>query len=75
MTAQEMFEKLGYISLTKKYTKGKLKTIEYKSEVNKDWIKFHTEKQRFIEISGNGIFIQELKAINQQCKELKWLHE
>lgn len=30
MTAQEMFEKLGYISLTKNYIKGKLKTIEYK---------------------------------------------
>lgn len=25
MTAQEMFEKLGYISLTKNYIKGKLK--------------------------------------------------
>ena len=53
MTAQEMFEKLGYISLTKNYIKGKLKTIEYKNEVSKDWIKFYADKQQFIEISGN----------------------
>ena len=75
MTAKEMFEKLGYISLTKKYIKGKLKTIVYKNEVSKDWIKFYADKQQFIEISGNGIFIQELKAINQQVKELGWLDD
>ncbi len=73
MKAEEMFEKLGYISLTKKYTKGKLKTIEYKNEVSKDWIKFYADKQQFIEMSGNGIFVHELKAINQQVKELGWL--
>lgn len=75
MTAQKMFEKLGYISLTKNYIKGKLKTIEYKNEVSKDWIKFYADKQQFIEISGNGIFVQELKAISQQCRELGWLDE
>lgn len=75
MTAQEMFEQLGYTALTKKYTEGKLKTIEYKNEENKDWIKFHTENGRFIEINGNGVFIGELQAINQQCKELGWLDE
>lgn len=32
MTAQEMFEELGYTSLTKNYTEGKLKTIEYENE-------------------------------------------
>lgn len=73
MTAQEMFEQLGYTALTKKYTEGKLKTIEYKNEGNKDWIKFHTENGRFIEINGNGVFIGELQAINQQCKELGWI--
>lgn len=75
MTAQEMFEQLGYTALTKKYTEGKLKTIEYKNEENKDWIKFHTENGRFIEINGNGVFIGELQAINQQCEELGWLDE
>lgn len=75
MTAKEMFEKLGYISLTKNYIKGKLKTIEYKKEASKDWIKFYEDKQQFIEISGNGIFVQELKAISQQCRELGWLDE
>lgn len=73
MTAQEMFEELGYTSLTKNYIKGKLKTIEYENEENKDWIKFHTDNRRFIEISGNGVFIGELKVINQQCKELGWI--
>ena len=61
MTAQEMFEQLGYTALTKKYTEGKLKTIEYK------------KNGRFIEINGNGVFIGELQAINQQCKELGWI--
>lgn len=75
MTAKEMFEELGYISLTKNYIKGELKTIVYKNEVNKDWIKFYADKQQFIEMSGNGIFVQELKAINQQVKELGWLDE
>lgn len=73
MTAQEMFEELGYTSLTKNYIKGKLKTIEYENEENKDWIKFHTDNRRFIEISGNGVFIRELQVINQQCKELGWI--
>lgn len=73
MTAQEMFEELGYTSLTKNYIKGKLKTIEYGNEENKDWIKFHTDNRRFIEISGNGVFIGELQVINQQCKELGWI--
>lgn len=73
MTAQEMFEELGYTSLTKNYIKGKLKTIEYENEENKDWIKFHTDNRRFIEISGNGVFIEELQVINQQCKELGWI--
>lgn len=75
MTAQEMFEELGYTSLTKNYIKGELKTIVYKNEVSKDWIKFYADKQQFIEMSGNGIFVHELKAINQQVKELGWLDE
>ena len=76
MTAQEMFEELGYTSLTTNYIKGKLKTIEYKKRIcDKEWITFYVDEQQFIEISGNGIFAHELKAINQQITELGWLDE
>lgn len=50
MTAKEMFEKLGYISLIKNYIKDKLKTIVYKNEVSKDWIKFYADKQQCKEL-------------------------
>ena len=40
MTAQEMFEQLGYTALTKKYTEGKLKTIEYKTKKTKIGLSF-----------------------------------
>lgn len=73
MTVQEMFEELGYTLLTKSFIEGELRTILYENPTNKDWIKFHTENRRFIEISGNGVFIGELQAINQQVKELGWI--
>lgn len=73
MTAQEMFEELGYTSLTKSFIEGELRTILYENPANKDWIKFYTENRRFIEISGNGVFIGELQAINQQVKVLGWI--
>ena len=52
-----------------------LRKIKYENISNKDRIEFYTENQHFIEINGNGIYVEELQAINQQCKELKWLHE
>lgn len=78
MTAKEMFEKLGYkifensywIYLTKKttYYIDRISFIKNKKEI---------EIERF---SGNKtltkkISVSELKAINQQVKELRWDNE
>ena len=75
MTAKEMFRKLGYKKITMEFMGDELRKIKYENISNKDRIEFYTENHHFIEINGNGIYVEELQAINQQCKELKWLHE
>lgn len=75
MTAQEMFEKLGYKKISMEFMGDELRKIKYENTSNKDYIEFYTENQHFIEMNGNGIYVEELQAINQQCKELDWIEE
>ena len=75
MTAKEMFRKLGYKKISMEFMGDELRKIKCENISNKDRIEFYTENQHFIEINGNGIYVEELQAINQQCKELRWLHE
>ena len=72
MNAREMFKNLGY-----KYDKyrDRNRLIEYRKEDSTSvffWI-----KERVISVSEycepKDITVDELKAINQQCKELGWL--
>ena len=75
MTAQEMFGKLGYKKISMEFMGDELRKIKYENISNKDYVEFYTENQHFIEINCNGIYFEELQAINQQCKELGWLDE
>lgn len=75
MTAQEMFGKLGYKKISMEFMGDELRKIKYENISNKDYVEFYTGNQHFIEINGNGIHVEELQAINQQCKELRWLDE
>ena len=72
MTAREMFKKLGY-----KYNKyrDRNQMIEYRKEDSTSvlfWI-----EERVFSVSEycepKDITVDELKAINQQCKELGWI--
>ena len=75
MTAKEMFRKLGYKKISMEFMGDELRKIKYENISNKDRIEFYTENQHFIEINGNGIYVEELQAINQQCRELDWIEE
>lgn len=78
-TAKEMFEELGYVQHT---------TREYEIIYNMDnltyiddyrYISFYKNKKKIeFGTNENDCFLlttQELKAINQQCKELGWINE
>ena len=81
MKAQEMFEKLGYkrndwseftISYTrKKLNKSQTSTIEF--DTNCKIIR--TQSTEYGNIKSKQLTIEQLKAINQQCKELGWLDD
>lgn len=78
LSAKEMFEELGYV----KTNLLKTPSVHYE---NKKWETaisiFDNEKGRSIHIYALGntyqdsgfIGVDELKAINQQCKELGWV--
>lgn len=79
LTAKEMFERLGYkkndwneftISYTrKKPNKSQTSTIEF--DINCKIIR--TQSTDYGVVKSKQLTIQQLKAINQQCKELGWL--
>lgn len=73
MTAQEMFKEAGYPKITKEYMGDELRGITYTEVMHGRFITFYTGNQQFIEMSGKAIRPKELKAINQQIKELGWM--
>lgn len=75
MSAKEMFEKLGY-----KYIENDKGIVYSKSnDDSKLFIAFNKVSKSFfkddIKFVSYDIDMQELKAINQQVKELGWLDE
>ena len=78
MTAKEMFEALGYEEVRRTeqpkegffYREKNCKDI--KDIFNAKRILFFTDK---VVRATKNITMEELKAINQQCKELGWLDE
>ena len=83
LTADEMFEKLGYEKIDKKG----LKHIQYVRQINKNTrenITFHKTFKKVevyfydyedYEELTKPIAMQELKAINEKVKELGWIDE
>lgn len=67
MNAREMFEKLNY-----RFKDDRL-YIEY--EYNDEYFFRFSKLDKQITIGNYHISLDELKAINQQCKELEWLDE
>lgn len=67
MTAQEMFEKLGW----KKKHESQCSIIYERGFKICSFLK-KNEKDNVIDSSGH-ISMDMLKAINQQCKELGWI--
>lgn len=79
MTAKEMFEALGYMLDTAEensrlYCKDILdkNTFGY---IDSEMIYFDEEYNNIYFTNKDCLTMQELKAINQQCKELGWLDE
>lgn len=69
-TAKEMFEDLGY-----EYSKND-SFISYDNVLYYNYILFELSEKRIdIGAGYSTITIDELKAINQQCKELGWEYE
>ena len=72
MTAREMFKKLGY-----KYNKyrDRNQMIEYRKEDSTSVFFLINERKFSVSeyCEPKYITVDELKAINQQCKELNWL--
>lgn len=72
LTADEMFERLGY------YKDFDDATHEYRKEENGDlfeidfWLKEKEVSKNYYRDMGY-ITMQELKAINKKCKELGWI--
>lgn len=65
--ADEMFEKLNYIILDYE------PFLEYwNKEESKDIIFY---RNKTLMIDADGITMEELKVINEKCKELGWLDE
>lgn len=65
MTAKEMFEKLGY-----ELTHNSEYQVEFYNEELDRYIWFYKNRKTFE--AYDEINLTELKAINQQCKELGW---
>lgn len=76
MTAKEMFEGIGY-KLSEAYSEDTL--ISYFDGKKNITIEFCIKNKRFRKAKGVfdcvNISIQELKAIQKQCKELGWLED
>lgn len=76
MKAQEMFEQLGYVIRQHKFENV---WIDYENEEKEAVITFLLDTKTFFksELIDEDvclpITIGELKAINQQCKELGWI--
>ena len=78
LTANEMFEKLGY----KRNESFTFKAVvdEYINEEDGDlfeinfWLEHKEISKKYNESTGN-ITMQELKAINKKVKELGWVNE
>lgn len=76
MTAQEMFEKLGYGKTF--HDDYEIVYSAYNGNFKEAEIEFDLETQTFYCIYDDGIMevsMNVLKAIMQQCKELGWLDE
>lgn len=75
-TAREMFEEIGY-KLSEAYSEDTL--ISYFDGKKNITIEFCVKNKRFRKAKGVfdcvNISIPELKAIQNQCKELGWLEE
>ena len=67
-SAKEMFEELGY-----KEDWDNEYGIRYSNEEDNSYIYFYRYWQKIEAL--HDITMEELKAINQQCKELRWLDD
>lgn len=73
-SAREMFEDLGYeyfnngLRITYQNYEKECKLIEFKLKEKEMWLADDSEEVVVLSL-------KEIKAINQQCKELGWLDE
>lgn len=78
MTAREMFAELGY-ELAAEGTYAEDKILPYRCYKKNVEIGFFLKEKQFVKAKGVidcvAIKESELKAINQQCKELGWLED
>ena len=72
MTAKEMFEKLGYELDSTHEIEGHLYFVKDYKKIDFDLNRKNFYKYNFISYYRCPISVEELKAINQQVKELHW---
>ena len=69
--ADKMFEELGYEIKTNYYSIDNSYVYTYKK--NSDFIRFNTADRKMVTLYKTVFNMQELKAINKKCEELKWI--
>ena len=70
--ADKMFEELGYIKQEKEWEEDE--QVHYITYISNDALIEYCLDSKYINIT-NIVDMQELKAINQKCKEMGWLGE
>lgn len=68
--ADKMFEELGYIKQEKEWEEDE--QVHYITYISNDTLIEFSLDSKYINITSI-VNMQELKAINQKCKELGWL--
>lgn len=71
--ADKMFEELGYRVEHYHYNCDNSDIYTYHEKNRTNFLRFNTAEQSFYSLFDKTYNIEELKAINQKCKELGWL--
>lgn len=77
-SAKEMFDKLNYFQSSEDFEEELVYNLKSNDIENYRYISFH-KNFKYIEVddwtNNFQLSVEELQAINQQCKELGWLDE
>lgn len=70
--ADKMFEELGYRLDHSHYSCDNSDIYTYHEKGKNNFLRFNTANKTFYSLFDKTYNVQELKAINEKCKELGW---